>query len=102
MGPGGTAFKSHYISHKKLLEDLLDKKYAKWKDDNGAEFLKDLTDLVKSNRLVLAGRGTLKKDQPWAWIYRGEGLTLVLRQDGSFWTLLESGKGLDQGIVMIR
>jgi hypothetical protein len=29
-----------------------------------------------------------------SYIYEGEGLTLVLRQDGTFWTLLESGTGM--------
>lgn len=99
---GGRRFKDHYLRHRKLVEDLLGKKYPKWKGDQGAEFTRDLTSLINSGRLALVGRGTLAKGEPWAWIYRGEGLSLVLRQDGSFWTLLESGKGMDLAIEMIR
>jgi phage-related protein len=97
----GVRFKDHYLRHRKLLEDLLGKKYPKWKGDEGAEFLRDLKSLLDSNRLKLVGRGTLAKGEPWAWIYRGEGVTLVLRQDGSFWTLLKTGEGLDKAIVML-
>jgi hypothetical protein len=102
LSDGGRRFKDHYLRHRKLIEDLLGKKYPKWKGDEGAEFARDLTSLINGNRLALVGRGTLAKDQPWSWIYRGEGLTLVLRQDGSFWTLLESGKGMDLAIEMVR
>ena len=45
--------------------------------------------------------GTLNKTAGPGHILRGEGLTLVLKPNGEFWTLLESGEGLDLAIQMI-
>jgi hypothetical protein len=73
---------------------VLEKRYPKWQEDNGAGFLTDLDGLISSGRLPYRGKGTLKINTPVSYIYEGEGLTLVLRQDGSFWTLLESGTGM--------
>ncbi|MFD8910685.1 hypothetical protein [Streptomyces sp. NPDC059575] len=97
----GKNFKQHYLKHRALLEKILGKKYPKWKDDEGAEFLGDLFELVTSGRLRYEGLGTLKKDTPAGLIFRGEGLTLVLETSGNFWTLLESGKAMDIGIIMV-
>ena len=48
------------------------------------------------------GKGTLKKGQPIVNIYRGKGITIVTKGDGEFVTILETGKGMDLGIVMIN
>ena len=102
---GGDNFRGHYLAHRNLLGNMLHKKFPKWKVDQGAEFLKDLGDLVASGRFVSVGQGTLKKNQPVLDIYRGEGLTLALRSLGNetseFVTLISSGKGLDLGIQFL-
>jgi uncharacterized protein DUF4157 len=92
-GPSET-IKEHYLKHRSLLEKVLKKRYPKWQEDNGLNFLNDLDELISSGRLRYRGKGTLKINTPVSHIYEGEGLTLVLRQDGSFWTLLESGTGM--------
>ncbi|MFE7663534.1 hypothetical protein [Streptomyces celluloflavus] len=96
----GKNFKAHFISHRALLEKVLDKKYKKWKEDEGAEFLLDLMEMVRGKRFKFEGIGTLNKDADPALILRGEGLTLVLKENGEFWTLLESGTGMDLAIMM--
>lgn len=96
----GKNFKDHFIRHKGLLEDLLDKKYPKWKDGNGAEFLQDLGKLVDDGRLALEPKlYTINKGSAPMMVYRGEGLTLITKQDGEFVTLLRSGEGRDLGLM---
>jgi hypothetical protein len=97
----GKNFKAHFLSKKALLEKVLGKKYPKWKDDEGMEFLSDLFELVRSGRLKYDGLGTIKVGHDAALIFRGEGLTLVLRIDGEFWTLLENGSGMADNIIML-
>jgi len=95
-------FKGHYVRHKGHLENITGKKYAKWKQSNqGQEFIEDINGLVESGRLAYDGLGTLKKGIGPGRIYRGEGVTLVLRENGEFWTLIKSGEGLDLGIQML-
>ena len=99
----GKNFKSHYKDHKHLLEKLLAKKYPAYKKSNdGEEFLNDLENLLKNGSLTYDGLGTLKKNDPPKAIYRGSGLTLVLKTDNEFVTLLKSGEGLDLGIQMLK
>ena len=99
----GKNFKSHYKDHKHLLEKLLGKKYPAYKKSNdGEEFLNDLENLLKNGSLTYDGLGTLKKNDPPKAIYRGSGLTLVLKTDNEFVTLLKSGEGLDLGIQMLK
>ncbi|MEG7370940.1 hypothetical protein V6E14_24300, partial [Serratia marcescens] len=99
----GKNFKDHFIRHKGILEGYLGKKYPKWKVDEGAEFLRDVEKLRDSGKLVHVGQGTIKKGQPVMEIYRGEGMTYISKKlsDGreEFVTLIESGKGMDLGIV---
>jgi RHS repeat-associated protein len=59
----GKNFKDHFIRHKDILEKYLDKKYLKWKVDEGAEFLRDIEALRDSGKLVHVGQGTIKKGQ---------------------------------------
>ena len=99
----GKNFKDHFIRHKGLLEKYLGKKYPKWKVNEGAEFLKDIEMLRDSGKLVYIGQGTIKKGQPLMEIYRGEGMTYISKKlpNGTeeFVTLIESGKGMDIGII---
>ncbi|MFB7253820.1 hypothetical protein [Streptomyces nojiriensis] len=103
----GPNLKNHFRDHKGLTEKLLGKKYGKWKEDEGQEFLDDLTQLVlKDQRLKFEGVGTLPRpdaDGTYSQklIFRGEGLTVVLKPNGEFQTLLESGMGMDKSIQML-
>lgn len=51
----------------------------------------------------MLGKGPSKKGQPLMDIYRGEGMTYISKKlpDGTeeFVTLIESGKGMDIGII---
>jgi len=99
-------FKDHFIRHKGLLEKYLGKKYPKWKINEGTEFLKDIEMLRDSGKLVYIGQGTIKKGQPLMEIYRGEGMTYISKKlpNGTeeFVTLIESGKGMDIGIIFLN
>jgi hypothetical protein len=95
-----TRFKSHFIDHRDMLEKVIGRKFQKWADGHGVDFIEELERLKASGDLKYVGKGTLGKGQPWAYIYRGRGLTLAQRQSGEFWTLLESGKGKDLAIQM--
>ncbi|MFE1555324.1 hypothetical protein ACFW6V_10065 [Streptomyces sp. NPDC058734] len=102
----GPNLKNHFRDHRGLMENLLKKKYGKWKADEGQEFLDDIAKLVlKEQRLKFKGTGTLPRpdaDGTYSTklIFEGEGLTLVLKPDGEFQTLLESGVGMAKAIVV--
>jgi hypothetical protein len=44
----------------------------------------------------------LKKGEPEGLIYRGNGVTIVLKENGDFWTALKSGEGLDTAIEITK
>ena len=46
-----------------MLEDVLGRKYPKWKDDEGATFLIDLLEMIRGGKLAYKGMGTLNKPQ---------------------------------------
>ncbi|WP_051833233.1 Flp family type IVb pilin [Streptomyces sp. NRRL S-646] len=92
-------FKDHFLRHKKLVEDALGTKYKKLKED-GPRFLEDIEDNIKNGTFKLVGKGTLKKGEPEGLIYRGRGVTIVLHENGNYWTALKSGEGLDTSIVI--
>ncbi len=46
--------------------------------------------------------GTIKKGFPADRIYRGNGVTVILKENGEFCTILKSGEGMDLGIEMIK
>ncbi|NGN67048.1 hypothetical protein G5C51_24460, partial [Streptomyces sp. A7024] len=94
-------FKAHFLKHKKLIEDALGKKYQKLKED-GPRFREDIAKAIKDGEFELVGKGTLKKDEPEGLIYRGKGVTVVLHEDGSFWTALESGQAMDKSIIFTK
>ena len=94
-------FKDHFLRHKKLVEDALGTKYKKLKED-GPRFLQDIEDNIKNGTFKLVGKGTLKKGEPEGLIYRGGGVTIVLRDNGEFWTALKSGEGLDTSIEITK
>lgn len=94
-------FKDHFQRHKKLIEDALGTKYKKLKED-GPQFRQDIADAIKDGTFELVGKGTLKKGEPEGLIYRGKGVTVVLKENGDFWTALKSGEGMDTGIVITK
>ncbi|WP_162929098.1 polymorphic toxin-type HINT domain-containing protein [Streptomyces sp. YIM 130001] len=94
-------FKDHYQRHKQLVGDALGKKYKKLKDD-GPAFREDISKGIKDGTFDLVGKGTLKKGEPEGLVYRGRGVTIVLRENGDFWTALKSGEGLDNGIEITK
>lgn len=96
----GPKFKEHFIKHKKILEKTIGKKYPKYKS-HGQEFLSDIGKLIDEGTVKYVGKGTLKKGQPAVKIYRGNDITVVIKENGEFVTLLESDKGMDLGIRMI-
>ncbi|MEU8184125.1 RHS repeat-associated core domain-containing protein, partial [Micromonospora sp. NPDC049047] len=102
----GKNFRRHYLNHRALLAKVLDKTYPKVKVEEragglGREFLTDLDEMVKSDRFKLEGLGRLPLAAEDAHIFRGEGLTLVTKTDGEFWTLLKSGERMDLHIEML-
>jgi hypothetical protein len=94
-------FKDHFIRHKRLLELALGTAYPKLKTD-GPRFRADIQENIRNGQFRFEGLGTLKKGEPEGMIYRGMGLTIVLRETGDFWTLLKSGEGLDASIRITR
>ena len=99
----GKNFKDHYIRHKGLLEEVTGKKYPKYKvSNNGQEFLNDLQDLIVEGELKYEGLGTIKPGFEAMEIYRGNGITLVIKTNGEFVTLLKSGEGMDKNIQFVK
>ncbi|MFJ9248119.1 hypothetical protein [Streptomyces sp. NPDC101776] len=94
-------FKDHFLRHKKLIEDALGTKYKKLKED-GPRFVRDIEDNIKNGTFELVGKGTLKKGEAEGLIYRGRGVTVVLHENGDFWTVLKSGEGLDTSIQITK
>ncbi|MFE4059363.1 Hint domain-containing protein [Streptomyces sp. NPDC059096] len=94
-------FKDHFLRHKKLIEDALGTKYKKLKED-GPRFREDIGKAIKDGTFELIGKGTLKKGEPEGLIYRGKGVTVVLRENGDLWTALKSGEGLDTSIQITQ
>lgn len=82
------------------MEDITGKKYSKYKT-HGQEFLNNIGNIIDNGTVKFVGKGTLKKGQPALNIYRGSGVTVAVKDDGEFVTIIESGKGLDLAIQMI-
>ncbi|MFE4170792.1 polymorphic toxin-type HINT domain-containing protein [Streptomyces sp. NPDC056909] len=94
-------FKDHFLRHKKLVEDALGTRYRRLKED-GPRFREDIAGAIEDGTFELVGKGTLKKGEPEGLIYRGRGVTIVLRENGDFWTALRSGEGLDTSIEITK
>lgn len=93
-------FANHFTRHKRLLEQAMGTKYAN--DPGGQDkFLRDLGDLIATNKLSPVGIVTLGKNQPMAFAYRGRvgtaDLTAVVFPSGQWNTLLTSGQGKASG-----
>jgi RHS repeat-associated protein len=96
----GKNFRDHFLSKKTLLQRVTGNRYPTLAE-GGPAFLNDLSRMVNSGDLRFEGVGTLKAGEPAALIYRGQGITLVTTLDHQFWTLLQSGQGLDKAIRML-
>lgn len=97
----GKNFKDHFIRHKGLLEEITGKKYTKYKT-HGQEFLDDIGKIINDGTVKYEGMGTIKKGFPADKIYRGNGVTVILQENGEFRTIIKSGEGMDLGIQMIK
>ena len=97
----GKKFKDHFIRHKGLLEEVTGKKYTKYKT-HGQEFLDDIGKIINDGTVKYEGMGTIKKGFPADKIYRGNGVTVILKQNNEFRTIIKSGEGMDLAIQMIK
>ncbi|MCY7556880.1 hypothetical protein GNQ08_05425 [Paenibacillus macerans] len=67
-------------------------KYPKWSQTQGTEFLEDIKKIIDDGSVKYEGLGTLNKTMTDpSHIYRGNGMTVVIKQNGEFHTLFESG-----------
>ncbi len=90
----GKNFKDHYIRHKGLLENILRQKLPKWSEScEGLAFRDGLEKLIESGQLEHHGLATLNKSALPAHVFEGLGVTAVIKAEGEFVTLLESGTG---------
>lgn len=94
----GKNFKSHFLDHKKILENALGTKYSKLKED-GPRFLADIGKMIDDGTVKFVGQGTLNKNSEVYNIFRGNGMTVVTKPNGEWVTLLDSGKGMDLNIL---
>ncbi|MFG2619389.1 hypothetical protein ACGFXC_17440 [Streptomyces sp. NPDC048507] len=99
--PGGNKWKDHWTRKRVYMERLLGKKYPKWKEDEGAELLDDMLGRITGGHWKFKGIATIKVNEPAGYVFQGDGLTLILRLDGSFYTLLEDGSGMITGLQWV-
>ena len=97
----GNNFKDHFLSKKKNLGDYLDTNYRKLGIDS-PRFLEDIAKITDDKTVEFIGLGTYKKGVPPANIYRGNGLTVIVKPSGEWVTLLKSGEGMDTAIKLIN
>ena len=93
----GKNFKDHFLRHKKILAEALGTDYKKLKAD-GPRFLEDIAKIIDNGTVKYEGMGVYKEGFPPAKIYRGNGMTVIVKPSGEWVTLLESGKGMDNKI----
>jgi len=84
------------------LEKLLDKKYPKYKVDEGVQFIQDIQKIIRDRTVEFVGKGTLEKGGEVYNIFRGNGLTVILKASGEWVTLLQSGTGMDLKILFVQ
>ncbi len=90
----GAKFKQHYIDHKSLLEKALGRKFPRWSDSAGGQlFRESLEKLIEGGQLQHQGIATLNRDAVPAHVFQGLGITSVIKPDGEFVTLLQTGVG---------
>ncbi|WP_310602850.1 polymorphic toxin-type HINT domain-containing protein [Anaerosporobacter sp.] len=97
---GGKKFKEHFLKHKHLLERVTGKKYPSYK--NPEEFFNDIKRLINNGTIPFVGKGTLNKCSDVLNIYRGKGITIAIKQNGEWVTILEQGKGMDVKIILVN
>lgn len=54
--------------------------------------------MISSGRMKYTGISTLKKGADPVFVYRGDGLTAIVKLDGEWVTLLKTGEGIDKGL----
>jgi hypothetical protein len=91
-------FEQHFKDHRDLVQKAAGTKYPISPAGQTA-FLNDLSGFIASRRLQPIGAGTLARGEPIAYVFRGlvgtAGLTLVMKPNGDWQTVLRSGEGLD-------
>ena len=97
----GRSFDSHFRDHRNLLEGALGKSYRQ-DPAGGAEFLRDLGQLISSGRLKPLGIATIRKNEPMVYVFQGRvgfvDLTAMVRPGGEWVTLLATGIGMTLGL----
>ncbi|XYH97110.1 RHS repeat domain-containing protein [Sorangium sp. So ce1128] len=104
VGPltAGKNFREHFVSHRAAVENALGVKFGKLKDGGGEALLKALSDGIENGTFKYVGQGTLKKGAEAMSIYRGRGLTIVVKNSGEWVTALKSGEGMDLAIRVLQ
>lgn len=98
----GKNFRSHFTSHKNLIEELTGNKYPKMKTHKQT-FLDDIQKSINEGTLEYVGQGTLKKDQPTVSVSKSDKITVVVKDldnnTGEWVTAIRRGAGLDLAIM---
>lgn len=94
----GKNFKQHFLDHHAEVEKALGIKLPRLKDGGGEALLSELEKGIQNGTFEFAGKGTLKKGDTPMNIYRGNGLTVVVKESGEWVTALKSGEGMDLAI----
>jgi hypothetical protein len=97
----GKNFRRHFLNHKKLVEQVTGNRYSRL-IDHAQQFLDDMTGLINGGRVTFVGSGTLKNGQPPVNVFRGEGITIVLKPNNEWVTTLQTGSGLDTAIRFVN
>jgi hypothetical protein len=105
LGQGDAVkFEQHFKDHRDLLMKATGKHFPV-SSQGEVGFLTELRNLVATRRLQLVGAATLAKDQPIVYVLRGfvgvSQLTLIMKTNGDFQTLIRAGEGLDLKMRMI-
>jgi hypothetical protein len=97
-------FQQHFKDHRDLVMKAVDKHFPV-SPAGEAAFLAELRSRVVARNLQLVGAGTLAKDQPIVYVFRGmvgkARLTLVMKPNGDFQTVIRAGEGLDARMRML-
>lgn len=97
-------FDQHFKDHRDLLIKAVESPFPISPEGKNA-FLLELRKQVFHQNLRPIGAATLARDQPIVYVLRGNvgtaRLTLVMKPNGDFQTLVRSNEGLDKRIVFL-
>lgn len=105
LGRGSLSFDDHFERHRDVLAKANGRTYPLGAQGQ-ASFLADMSALIANRQMTLVGIGKLKIDTELVYVFRGRvgsaGLTIVMKPDGNWLTLLRSGEGLDNNIIFLQ